>query len=177
MGTDSGELILVENGEVKASLVTTTEGSSIESINGYSKGFVCGRDHGMLSVYEKFDEKDYKISKTFTIDNNPFKVKNLAISPSEETVVCTLENNQMFMLGLSNSDLLKPDDPSFELLSQSFHSQAVTGVDVCIRKPLVVTCSADKSVRVWNYIEKSADSEVPPLCPLKGVCALHRHGH
>lgn len=157
VGTDSGELILVENGEVKASLVTTTEGSSIESINGYSKGFVCGRDHGMLSVYEKFDEKDYKISKTFTIDNNPFKVKNLAISPSEETVVCTLENNQMFMLGLSNSDLLKPDDPSFELLSQSFHSQAITGVDVCIRKPLVVTCSADKSVRVWNYIEKSAD--------------------
>ena len=157
VGTDSGELILVENGEVKASLVTTTEGNSIESLTGYSKGFVCGRDHGILSVYEKFDEKDYKISKTYTIDNNPFKVQNLAISPSEETVVCTLENNQMFMLGLSNSDLLKPDDPSFELLSQSFHSQAITGVDVCIRKPLVATCSIDKSVRVWNYVEKSAD--------------------
>jgi len=39
----------------------------------------------------------------------------------------------------------------FEVLAQSFHSSEVTGLDVCIRKPLVATCSVDKSVRVWNY--------------------------
>jgi cilia- and flagella-associated protein 57 len=30
-------------------------------------------------------------------------------------------------------------------------------MDTCVRKPLVVTCSADKSVRVWNYNEESSE--------------------
>ncbi|CAG5122075.1 unnamed protein product, partial [Candidula unifasciata] len=39
----------------------------------------------------------------------------------------------------------------FEVLTQLFHNNCITGVDVCIRKPLVVTCALDCSVRVWNY--------------------------
>ena len=27
-------------------------------------------------------------------------------------------------------------------------------MDVCIRKPLIVTCGTDKFVRIWNYEEK-----------------------
>jgi len=30
-------------------------------------------------------------------------------------------------------------------------------MDVCVRKPLVVTCGADRSVRVWNYLEKTCE--------------------
>jgi len=30
-------------------------------------------------------------------------------------------------------------------------------VDTCVRKPLVVTASADRSVRVWNYIDRSCE--------------------
>jgi len=30
-------------------------------------------------------------------------------------------------------------------------------MDTCIRKPLVVTCSADKSIRVWNYSEETSE--------------------
>jgi WD40 repeat protein len=26
------------------------------------------------------------------------------------------------------------------------------GLDVCCRKPLLVSCSTDKSIRLWNYI-------------------------
>jgi hypothetical protein len=33
-------------------------------------------------------------------------------------------------------------------------NQAITGIDVCVRKPLVATCGADKSVRIWNYLDK-----------------------
>ena len=29
-------------------------------------------------------------------------------------------------------------------------SKAITGMDVCIRKPILVTCSVDRCVRVWN---------------------------
>ena len=43
------------------------------------------------------------------------------------------------------------DIATFELLSQSFHRGIITGMDVCIRKPLIATCGLDRSVRIWNY--------------------------
>lgn len=40
---------------------------------------------------------------------------------------------------------------------QGFHSEAITGLDVCQRKPLAVTSSTDKCIRVWNYLEKTCE--------------------
>ena len=60
----------------------------------------------------------------------------------------------------------------FTILCHPFHNGAVTGVDVCQRKPIVVTCGVDKvrlmesikcqiflfwglslqTIRVWNYL-------------------------
>lgn len=39
-------------------------------------------------------------------------------------------------------------------------------MDVCLRKPLIATCGADKTVRIWNYISRKCElikefSEVP----------------
>jgi len=34
-----------------------------------------------------------------------------------------------------------------------FHSAPITGLDVCIQRPLIVTCSReDSTIRVWNYM-------------------------
>ncbi|GMF25400.1 unnamed protein product [Phytophthora lilii] len=33
----------------------------------------------------------------------------------------------------------------------------VTGMDVCVRKPLLVTCGLDRTVRVWNYIDRTCE--------------------
>ena len=30
-------------------------------------------------------------------------------------------------------------------------------MDICVRKPLVVTCSSDRSVRIWNFQENSLE--------------------
>src|SRR5689334_3133655 len=95
------------------------------------------------------DEKEiYKFDKSFQIDGNFVKIKSLAIAPSEENCICTLENNQSYVLGLSSTDILKSEEMNFEPLAMPFHHMAITGLDVCIRKPLVVTCGMDRSVRV-----------------------------
>lgn len=39
-------------------------------------------------------------------------------------------------------------------LSQPNHG--ITGLDVCIRKSLIITCGADRTVRVWNYAPNMA---------------------
>ena len=63
----------------------------------------------------------------------------------------------MFVLNLSNSDIMKEDAMNFELLTTSVHAPGdngaphITGLDTCVRKPLVATCGLDKCVRIWNY--------------------------
>ena len=39
----------------------------------------------------------------------------------------------------------------FTIFMHPFHSAAVRGLDVCHRKPLVVTGSEDHTIRVWNF--------------------------
>jgi WD40 repeat protein len=47
--------------------------------------------------------------------------------------------------------IFQADKATFEVLAQTFHSHEVTGLDVCMRKPLLATCSTDKSIRIWNF--------------------------
>merc|ERR1719440_712697 len=159
VATDTGELLLLEAGELKTALAAApADGNSIDSIVAYSKGFVCGADGGMVYVFEKSDDKDYyKKAKGFRIENNASKILAVAVSPSEEQLICTLANSQVYVFTLSNTDILRADEMNFELLSQAFHSQLVTGLDTCVRKPLVATCGTDRSVRIWNYLDKSSD--------------------
>lgn len=36
-------------------------------------------------------------------------------------------------------------------------SAAINGIDVCVWKPLLATCGRDHTVRIWNYLERTAD--------------------
>ena len=47
--------------------------------------------------------------------------------------------------------LLQGDQAHFEFLSQAFHYGQITGLAVCARKPLIGSCSLDRSVRIWNF--------------------------
>eukprot|EP00742_Colponemidia_sp_Colp-10_P003011 GILJ01003213.1.p1 GENE.GILJ01003213.1~~GILJ01003213.1.p1 ORF type:complete len:1307 (+),score=279.75 GILJ01003213.1:41-3922(+) len=162
VGTDSGDLLLFDNGgEFRMVLQSSpSDGSAIDSLVSYSKGFLCGGDDGVLHLYERSEDprEVYKWTKTFKIDGQQgSKIKNMAVSPSEDYLCSTLDSNQIYVLGLSNTDIMKAEEMQFEYLSTPFHSQAVTGLDVCIRKPLVITCGLDKQVIVWNYLDKSVE--------------------
>ncbi|GMH45741.1 hypothetical protein BSKO_13704 [Bryopsis sp. KO-2023] len=156
LGTDSGELLVIEGGEIKTTL-SIDNSLSIESIVTHSKGFVVGHEGGVVNLFEK-DEKDmFRRGKSFAIENQPYKILNMAISPSEDQLACTLENNQAYTLALANTEIMKTDDMNFELLATPFHSKGILGVDTCIRKPLIATCSMDKTIRLWNYLDKSVE--------------------
>ena len=49
---------------------------------------------------------------------------------------------------------LQGEPAHFEYLMYPLHSASITGLDTCIRKPLIATCSVDRSVRIWNYESK-----------------------
>lgn len=33
----------------------------------------------------------------------------------------------------------------------NFHSGGINSIDICIRKSIVATCGADKTVKIWSY--------------------------
>lgn len=53
--------------------------------------------------------------RTVRIESNASKVRSLALSPNEETLLCALENNQIFVLSLTSAET---EDMKIDLLSQ-----------------------------------------------------------
>ena len=53
---------------------------------------------------------------------------------------------------------LNEENSKCEPLYTPFHSDKITGLDVCIRKSLVATCSMDKTVRIWNYVDNTLEN-------------------
>lgn len=152
--------------------ITSTYNTSlaVTSITCYSKGFVCSAGHGAVHMFEKSEDKElYKKTKEIRIPVDPQStdpmlasnqiITSVALSPSEETVVGSTKSNQLYSIALSSADLGKQGDSAvFEVLSQSFHHSQITGLDMCIRKPLIATCSVDKSIRIWNFEANSLES-------------------
>jgi WD40 repeat protein len=162
--SESGDALLFDNGgEFKMVLpCSPQEMGSLRCIASYSKGFVCGGDNGIIRVYEHSDDvkEVYKNSKQVKVDGggqNSGSVTALAVSPSEEMLAVATSSSQLLQVSLSPSDIMKSEESSFDYVLTSFHSGPILGLDVCVRKPLVVTCGIDKSVRVWNYLDKTQE--------------------
>lgn len=45
----------------------------------------------------------------------------------------------------------------FKELLPPLHVGSVAGLDACIRRPLVATCGADRTLRLWNYGERTVE--------------------
>lgn len=185
VGTDNGKLYIFEAGELKSEMSlafqpregdTTAiadqefsgDGACITSIIAYSKGLACSGGKGTVHLFEKTEDKEsYRKSREIKTPKNAigadptrtegYDVKTLTVSPSEETLIASTTNNQLYCIALSATDLGKGDQATFESLSQPFHFSIITGLDICIRKPLIATCSMDRSVRIWNYETSSLE--------------------
>lgn len=176
VGTSTGELLLFEGLELKLTLQTSpNDGLPIKSILACAKGFIVACGDATVRVYERSSDarEMFKRTRRYKIVGDDAQspsaggagagvpsgcgVCELALTPSEDVLLCSLDNGQAYTLSLSNSELLKPSDVRFDPLLTSFPSvgrsggKAITGMDVCLRKPIVVTTGVDRRVRVWNY--------------------------
>ncbi|XP_065602497.1 cilia- and flagella-associated protein 57 [Cyrtonyx montezumae] len=134
----------------------------ISALASYSKGFACSSSPGVVLLFEKTDKKEvYKESQEIWLPQDLFTtvpkpsgrqdIICICFSPSEEAMVVSTTKNQLYMFTMPSTDFLKEESSYFEYLHFPLHSASITGLDICIRRPIVATCSLDKSVRVWNY--------------------------
>ncbi|KFQ41270.1 WD repeat-containing protein 65, partial [Mesitornis unicolor] len=69
----------------------------------------------------------------------------------EETMIVNTNKNQLYMFTMLSADHTKGNAAYFAYLNFPLHSASITGLDVCTWKPILATCSLDRSVRIWNY--------------------------
>jgi cilia- and flagella-associated protein 57 len=178
-GTDEGKILMFDgSGELKSKFTHVHSGTQqpkqIRVIMSFAKGCILGCTEGNIAIYERGDEmlvpggmttntvlsqsnKDgFKKMREFIVPDEISHISRLAISPSEDSLICTTENSQLYYSLLSNTDV-KGDECKLDLFSQPYHHGPITGMDTCIRKPLVVTCSTDRSIRVWNYNDETSE--------------------
>ena len=91
---------------------------AVRSVLAFSKGIICSAGLGTVHLFDKTEEKDlYKKAKEIRIppdsqSADPEAARNqiincLVLSPSEETLVSSTRDNQLYSITLSSADLGK----------------------------------------------------------------------
>lgn len=135
----------------------------ITSVCSYTRGFIAAGENGHIYVFEAnaddLDEPFKLLTHTSYKELNnksEASITSMVITSSEDTVYFILDkSNQLMKLSIALDGTEEP--PKYEHLIYDFHSSSVTGLDVCVRKQLIATCSLDQSVRIWNYATKSLE--------------------
>uniref|UniRef100_A0A3Q4B5Q5 EML-like second beta-propeller domain-containing protein n=1 Tax=Mola mola TaxID=94237 RepID=A0A3Q4B5Q5_MOLML len=173
-GTDTGRLLVFESGDlrreismVKIKRIKATDGNEsrlghrITAVLSYSKGFACSLGSGKVCLFEKKEDDSYTRSRVIQIPGPAVveyqEIDTMCISPAEDTLAISTDRRQLYSFSLSSVDMNKVEDAHFEFLLQPFHSESITGLSICVRKPIVATCSLDYTVRIWNYETKAMD--------------------
>eukprot|EP00698_Gefionella_okellyi_P005561 TRINITY_DN15065_c0_g1_i1.p1 TRINITY_DN15065_c0_g1~~TRINITY_DN15065_c0_g1_i1.p1 ORF type:complete len:1237 (-),score=364.60 TRINITY_DN15065_c0_g1_i1:70-3780(-) len=151
VATDSGDVLVVDDGDLKHSLPgVITEG--IFCLTAFSRGFLAGGAGGFIVAFEKTDDQEYfTMIRKLKPKRDLGRLVCISVSESEETAVLSFDSRQLATMQLSRIEVAKEEDDLFTVMFGGFHSGPITGLDVCLRRPLVITCSSDKSIRVWNY--------------------------
>ena len=186
LGTELGEVYVLDydrNWE-PIRVLNCPEGVGATSIAAYNNGkaFAVGGTQGTVAFFAAQDnEKEpYRMVRSVQIKGETGSVRAISVSPSEESLVLSTSTNQLWVLEFSNAELAsKADEAPSKLLVAAFHSGEVTGLDTCVRKPLLVSCSGtpeDSSIKMWNYLERTCELSVrfeeQPLC-----VSLHPTGY
>ncbi|CAJ1021256.1 putative WD domain, G-beta repeat [Leishmania shawi] len=174
VSTDNGDLLLFEQQQYKHPLpLSPSDGIAITALASYTKGFVCGGDMGLITLFERTLSKEmYRKVRTFRFaaDGRYGAVTDLTTAskigaevpviraftftppPAEELLAFLTSTKQIYSLNVPNADFTKAEDMIFQPVGQPFHTGGIVAVDTCVQRPLVATAGCDGSLFLWNSI-------------------------
>ena len=138
----------------------------METFKEYLHTFSCAHGAGLSSA---------SAAATGAAEVAPLDITSISLTPSEEMLVCSCASSQLASFPLANIDILKPTESNFHFFG-GFHHGPITGLDSCVRKPIVATCGADRTLRIWNYATKGCE-QVKYFSEEPLSLSLHPNGH
>ncbi|XP_060758433.1 cilia- and flagella-associated protein 57-like [Neoarius graeffei] len=195
-GTESGKLLMLESRnlhtlgipyesetEKRVPFSLLAQMPSVTGITKYSAGFACSAGTGLVCLYEQTDDKS-SYRKTVEImipvdqhSSHPLQeITTICISSDETILAISTNQGQLYCVNLTSTAITEKKKAKFKFLSHSLHSESITGMSICMSKPLVTTCSMDYTIHIWNFqtnsLEQFKEFDDEPLC-----VAMHPNGH
>lgn len=169
VATADGDLLLVNyNGELLERIESSPTGHRILSMTTFQRGVIVGGENGKIWIYESvqvegqcplrllhFNDKitlTTEGEKAIAESDQEKKacITSLAVNKSEDCLYLMTDTKQLMHVNNINLDGSENDRFMFQYVSNAFHSGEIRGLDVCLRKQLIVTCS-DTMINIWNY--------------------------
>ncbi|KPI86830.1 hypothetical protein ABL78_4107 [Leptomonas seymouri] len=174
VSTDNGDLLLFEDRQYRHPLpLSPSDGIAITALASYTKGFVCGGDMGLITLFERTRSNEmYRKVRNFRFNADGtqgistdlttaskigsevpvIRAFTFTPPPAEEMLAFLTSTKQMYTLNVPNADFTKAEDIVFQPVGQPFHTNSIAAVDTCAQRPVVATASRDGSVFLWNTI-------------------------
>lgn len=131
--------------------------AEISAIEAFETGFMLGLDSGVVVIFKKTDDH-YMYMKMNEIRLEDSGVSWFTFSPHQELAVISLANSQLYKIHIEMAQIEAPNEEvRCDRLADSYHSGAITGLDLSMNKPVVVTSSHDNSLRIWNYLDHGVE--------------------
>ncbi|EGR29862.1 WD repeat protein [Ichthyophthirius multifiliis] len=177
LSNDKGEIYIIQENEVKQYIESgfQIEGLGINCMVAFTKGLIIGSDNGVFALWLKNEnlsdennEDDFNIIyiRSWSSDRGQC-VLSIQITQAEDLMAVSFKSNDIATFDLTK--LLPQVPESIESLKQNinymekklkfdyvfggFHLGPISCMDVCLQRPLIVTCSQkDSTIRIWNYV-------------------------
>jgi cilia- and flagella-associated protein 57 len=142
--------------------------TSIDSILVHPHGFVCTGGPGTLKNFEFAPsgegyilQKDMKI----LIEDRALEygildeqqILDMSLNPTGDVIAVATDKRQIFSAKRKDLKRCKEDHYKMKPLFYFDHCSCVHGVDICVRKPLVATCAADRTIRIWDFYNRDCE--------------------
>eukprot|EP00656_Telonema_subtile_P012646 TRINITY_DN1637_c0_g1_i2.p1 TRINITY_DN1637_c0_g1~~TRINITY_DN1637_c0_g1_i2.p1 ORF type:complete len:1081 (+),score=255.42 TRINITY_DN1637_c0_g1_i2:111-3353(+) len=163
VATAQGGLLLFESFEFRAELPQAEGGrASIQKLVPYKRGFLCATADGVVRVFDRSPERLEYFTQVHSVSPEAWspsdQIVSLCVSPNNDNMLLSVNQGttaQLLSLPFASFEYSKGQPLPFDHLGASLHSREVTGLDVCSGKPLIATSSTDRTVRLWDYLERT----------------------
>ncbi|KAL4159948.1 hypothetical protein PRNP1_000520 [Phytophthora ramorum] len=115
----------------------------LECVTAHGKGFVLGGSAGFFSIYEASDDaKDpFPFVRSVAVGDIAFDC--ITLSPNSETIVACSKNRELITFAMSAIDTEQEDKIEYrEFIRHGQQVGPVLQVDVCVQRPIIVTCGS-----------------------------------
>ena len=162
VGTESGEILLVEGLEFRAVLFAAEPAAPIHCLGLLSSGaFVAGSSAGSVHYFARVpgSKEMFQHAGCYRVRDLAADILAIAVN-GDDSFVCATSEQQLLNASVNHLNAKKDASAEAEFVLTPFHgpcvgeSSAVTGLDVALWRATLVSCGKDRTVRVWNLADR-----------------------